>query len=185
MLDAPTTASLAALIGKLWKAHQGSVLAILLPLQVPLPFEKRRNLIRSNFASGSRKVQLVSKNQNLCGIRSVFSVFHTSALRKHVCQDTFYQRRRNQRVQPDVHQIASPPPPFLLVNIFQIAWRNICTWSVMNPDVPTGWFPSDSVLELLERRMTVLQVCPASYSMKLNETLHQRLKMCDVDPEKR
>ena len=183
MLDAPTTASLAALIGKLWKAHQGSVLAILLPLQVPLPFEKRRNLIRSNFASGSRKVRW--KTKTYAEFAAFLGVFHTSALRKHVCQDTFYQRRRNQRVQPDVHQIASPPPPFLLVNIFQIAWRNICTWSVMNPDVPTGWFPSDSVLELLERRMTVLQVCPASYSMKLNETLHQRLKMCDVDPEKR
>ena len=53
-------------------------------------------------------------------------VVHTPAMRKHVCQGTFYPRR-NEGIQPDVHQAASPPPPFLLVNIFQIACRNIRT----------------------------------------------------------
>ena len=88
-LAAPTTASKLPLIGKLWKAQQGAVLAILLPLQVPLPFEKRRNLIRLKFASGSSKVQPVTKNESLRDLHRFTEVANTSAVRKHVCLGTF------------------------------------------------------------------------------------------------
>ena len=145
------------------------MLAILLPLQVPLPFEKRRNLIRLKFASGSSKVQPVTKNESLRDLHHFTEVANTSAVRKHVCLGTFY-RQRNQGIQPDVHQGASPPPLFLLVNIFQIGRRifahGMPTFITLESTKFSNTFDifpllhsrvtaAFAGLELLERHMTV------------------------------
>ena len=102
-------------------------------------------------------------------------------MRKHVCQDTFYQRR-NQGIQPDVHQVAPLPLHFSLWTYFKLL-PGIFAHEVWNPqvfllDFPTAWFLSEISLELLERHMTVvgLEICSTSYSMKV-WSRRWRLKM--------
>ena len=97
---------------------------------------------------------------------------HTPAMRKHVCQATFYPRR-NQGIQPDVHQVAPLPLHFSLWTYFKLL-PGISAHEVWNPqvfllDFPTAWFLSEISLELLERHMTVvgLEICSTSYSMKV------------------
>ena len=102
-------------------------MAILLPLQVPLPFQKRRNLIRLNFASGSRFQLSTTKNQNLCG---VYTVFRSGSHRSNE------KTRLSRHFLSDVRQVDSPPPPFLLVNIFQVAWRNGKKCGIQSSSIP-------------------------------------------------
>ena len=172
-------------MGKLWKAQQGSVAPNLLPLQVPLPFEKRRNLIRSNFASGSSKLQ--PKTKIYAKFTSFFrSCSHTSnektRLSRHFLSAT---KSRDSTRCPSG---CPPPPPFLLVNIFQIASWNICTWSVKSTSIPFR-FPHCLILEWNKFGITrTSHDCRRAWNLLhllLNESLKQALEIGNVERAKK